>query len=150
MNPFEQIKYTKEDYRGGLSETKPDSSSKASPALTLWKAGLAQENWPKVKQAANCIHGNLYGQQLTVGWMRKQCRISGHNFSTKFAFCLGKKPNQYITYHRVEVAKILLSNNALTGIKLSTIAYELGFSIVSTFSKSFKRETGMPPSQWRE
>ena len=48
------------------------------------------------------------------------------------------------------VAKLLLSNDALKTIKLSTIAYELGFSDVSTFSKSFQRETGMLPGQWRE
>ena len=150
MNPFEQIKHTKEDYRGELSETAPDSSSEASPAAKLWRAGLAPEDWPKVKQAANCIHDNLYGLQLTVGWMKQECLISGNNFTSRFTYCLQKTPKQYITYHRVEVAKMLLSHNVLTSIKLSTIAYELGFSTVSTFSKSFKRETGMSPGQWRE
>ena len=149
MNPFEQIEHTKENYRAGLSETKSDSSSEASPAPKLWRAGVTPKDWPKVKLAASCIHGNLYGLRLTVGWMNEQCRISGNNFTSRFTYCLQKTPNQYITYHRIEVAKLLLSHNALTSIKLSTIAYELGFSTVSTFSKSFKRETGMPPSQWR-
>jgi AraC-like DNA-binding protein len=47
---------------------------------------------------------------------------------------------------RLQVARGLLSNSALP---LAEVAFRLGFSDVATFSRAFKRWTGMPPGQWR-
>jgi AraC-like DNA-binding protein len=47
---------------------------------------------------------------------------------------------------RLQVAKSLLVDPA---VSLAEIAYRLGFADLATFSRAFKRWTGMPPGQWR-
>jgi AraC-like DNA-binding protein len=47
---------------------------------------------------------------------------------------------------RLQVARSLLADPALS---LTEIAYRLGFADLATFSRAFKRWTGMPPGQWR-
>lgn len=101
-----------------------------------------------VRQVASCIHEMLFTQKLTVGWMKQQCGITSHNFASCFAHYMGRAPKRYIMWHRVAVAKKLLPNDKLANISNSLIAYELGFSSVSSFSKCFKQITGVPPSEW--
>jgi AraC-like DNA-binding protein len=47
---------------------------------------------------------------------------------------------------RLEVARGLLADPA---VSLTEVAYRLGFADLATFSRAFKRWTGMPPGQWR-
>ena len=48
---------------------------------------------------------------------------------------------------RYEVARQLLSDTTLPMI---TIAHSLGFAEASTFTRAFRRWSGMPPTRWRE
>jgi AraC-like DNA-binding protein len=48
---------------------------------------------------------------------------------------------------RCEVSRQLLAN---TDLPISQIAYALGYSAISAFSRSFRRWSGMPPGEWRE
>jgi AraC-like DNA-binding protein len=47
---------------------------------------------------------------------------------------------------RLEAARGLLADRDLP---LAKVSARLGFSDVATFSRAFKRWTGMPPGQWR-
>jgi AraC-like DNA-binding protein len=47
---------------------------------------------------------------------------------------------------RLELARTALSNPSAT---LTEVAFRLGFGDLATFSRAFKRWTGMPPGQWR-
>lgn len=59
----------------------------------------------------------------------------------------GMNFNAYINKYRIEEAIRLISD---TDRPLKTIAYDLGFSSLSTFYTYFKKEIGLPPSQYRE
>lgn len=48
---------------------------------------------------------------------------------------------------RCEVSRQLLAN---TDLPISQIAYALGYSAISAFSRSFRRWTGKTPGEWRE
>lgn len=128
MNRYEEINQTKETYRAQL----------AAP----------EEAWPpKVQQAVIFIIAHLFDPRLTIRWMKEQCRITGHNFSSRFAHYLDKTPKQYILYHRIKVAKELLRK---TGLPIVSIAMELGFSGQAVFTNTFKRQTGETPASWKK
>lgn len=59
----------------------------------------------------------------------------------------GMNFNAYINKYRIEEAIKQISG---TDTPLKTIAYDLGFSSLSTFYTLFKKEIGLPPSQYRE
>lgn len=131
MNRNEEIETTLEKHRGEMRETKTEAT-------------------PKIQQAEVFISKHLYKLELTVNMMIDECNIKRHNFSSKFEHYFGQKPKQYILHHRIAAAKKLLANPQLNDIDLSEMGYEVGFKNTSTFSKAFKRETGITPAHWRE
>lgn len=58
----------------------------------------------------------------------------------------GVQFNELVDAARVDAAKRLLADPT---VSLTAIAIDLGFADLATFSRAFKRWTGMPPGQWR-
>lgn len=131
MNRYKRVVQIKENYKNGLLE--PDLA---------WP--------PEVQRAMSCIHSYLFDPRLTVGWMREQCGINGHNFSSRFGYYTGKMPKQYILYHRTVVVKQLLSELNSRAVSISGISYELGYAEPAAFTNAFKRMAGASPSVWRK
>lgn len=75
-----------------------------------------------------------------VGFSRSQLH-------RKLKALVDKSPNQLIREMRLQRAKVLL--DAKTG-NISEIAYEVGYSNLSYFSKSFKEFFGETPSKLLE
>jgi len=55
-------------------------------------------------------------------------------------------PFQYLQNYRLDLARILLEEKDLT---VSNIAYRIGYSNVSYFSRVFKRRFGITPGKYR-
>ncbi|MDO5136772.1 MAG: helix-turn-helix transcriptional regulator, partial [Eubacteriales bacterium] len=79
--------------------------------------------------------------------------ISGHVFLSPSYVCTffknetGKTLNQYLTEYRMEKARQLLSDPRY---KISEISSRVGYSDGNYFGKSFKKHTGLSPSEYRE
>jgi AraC-like DNA-binding protein len=131
LNEWEHIEHLNETYRKKLS----------SPEL---------EGWPQVQRAVRFIHSNLFDRRLTVAWIRRECRITDHNFSARFAWLLRQTPEHYILHHRIAAAKLLLRNGTLADVHLTDIALSIGFHSLSTFDIAFKKQTGCTPGKYRK
>ena len=71
--------------------------------------------------------------------------ITARHFTTLFGENFNTTPNRYITFKRMEYAKSLL----LTGtLSVQEIADLCGYTDIYYFSKVFKKEIGVSPSQW--
>ncbi|MEX2455740.1 MAG: AraC family transcriptional regulator [Balneolaceae bacterium] len=110
---------------------------------------MAEEVPFGVREALACIHEHVFTRRLTVKWMKEYCGLNGNNFSGKFKHYVGKTPRQYWLYHRIETAKLLLKDEALTGASITDIAYSLGFNSLQAFSLTFKNYTGCSPKDFR-
>jgi AraC-like DNA-binding protein len=55
-----------------------------------------------------------------------------------------------INYHRIEEAKKRLKNRKQSEIKIINIAFDVGFGTKTAFNRTFKKYTGMTPSQYRK
>lgn len=62
-----------------------------------------------------------------------------------FRAATGLAPFEYLTVRRMEKAKQLL----LTGLEITAIANEVGYSNPSKFSAAFRRVCGCSPTDWR-
>jgi AraC-like DNA-binding protein len=51
---------------------------------------------------------------------------------------------------REEMARRIMADPAKKNVTVGELAYLLGFSEISAFSRAFKRWTGMTPTQWRD
>ncbi|TAI48827.1 helix-turn-helix domain-containing protein [Flagellimonas allohymeniacidonis] len=57
--------------------------------------------------------------------------------------------NDYINYHRIQDAKKLLTDTNAMKYTIASIAFDTGFSSLSSFNQAFKKFEGMTPSQFR-
>ncbi|MDZ7715113.1 MAG: helix-turn-helix transcriptional regulator [Balneolaceae bacterium] len=99
-----------------------------------------------VLEALNCIHANIFDQNLDVGWLKKECRINKKVFSSVFYKYLKYYPKEYILHHRLTVSKKLLLT---VDTSITFIAHSVGFTSLSSFCKTFKRKEGKKPSTWK-
>ena len=73
--------------------------------------------------------------------------ISRIQLYRKVKALLGANVNDYILNVRLQKAKYYLIENELS---ISEIAFKVGFSSASYFSKFFKSKTGVTPKEFRE
>lgn len=77
------------------------------------------------------------------------CRISGlsaRSLLRRFKAATGDTPRNYLQLMRVEAARELLET---TGLSVEAVTHRIGYDDVSSFTRLFKRHTGLPPSDYR-
>jgi AraC-like DNA-binding protein len=96
---------------------------------------------PQVGQALARIHRRPE-EGWTVGSLAKAVRLSRSVFAARFTELVGVPPMQYLARRRMHVAGRWLRENKLP---LGEIARRLGYASEPSFSRAFKRHTGVPP-----
>lgn len=88
---------------------------------------------------------NLYSS-MSVGELARLCHLSLSSFKRKFREIFGESPGKYIVGKKVEKASELLLNKDL---RVSDVAYDVGFESVGTFNRNFNLKYGKSPSEYR-
>ncbi|MBL4625817.1 MAG: helix-turn-helix transcriptional regulator [Flavobacteriales bacterium] len=91
------------------------------------------------------IHHNLYAN-LSIDELARLCHLSTSSFKRKFQESFDESPKKYITRKKVEKAADLLKSNDL---RVSDIAYDVGFDSLATFNRNFSNFFGKSPSEYR-
>ncbi|MBT2186021.1 helix-turn-helix domain-containing protein [Sphingobium nicotianae] len=86
------------------------------------------------------------GRPVTIPEIARACRLSVSHFKRAFSNTVGVSPYNWFLLARVERAKFLLSETAMS---LAEIALECGFVDQSHFTNTFVRKTGNTPYRWR-
>jgi AraC family transcriptional regulator len=71
--------------------------------------------------------------------------LSIFHFTRAFAAATGVPPHRHVSQRRLESAKAMIA----TGSSLSEIAFNCQFSSQSSFTRAFRRATGMTPAEYR-
>jgi len=86
------------------------------------------------------------GEHLSVAQLARMAGLSRKTFNARFREILGTSPGDYQIRVRIERARYLLAETALS---VKQIAYRLGYPDPYAFSKQFKRFAGCPPTRFR-
>lgn len=86
-------------------------------------------------------------EQVTLKDMAEQLRYSEIYLCRKFKEETGQTFRDYVRSRKLERAKDMMTDNALS---IRDISERLGFCSLSYFGKSFREAYGMSPSEWRE
>ncbi len=86
------------------------------------------------------------GADLSVATMAQRTAMSERNFARVFANETGVTPGEYVERVRVETARRLLEQSALS---LDDVASAAGFGSTETLRRSFHRQLGVAPSDYR-
>jgi AraC-like DNA-binding protein len=84
---------------------------------------------------------------LSLADLAAECGLSISAFGRAFRQSIGMTPSRYFTQMRIQRAKTLLRQDALS---LAHIAGTVGYSDQAHFTTAFARLTGLPPARWRE
>lgn len=85
-------------------------------------------------------------EDLTLDDLARHAYLSPSYLSHAFREWTGSSPKQYILLSRIALARELLSS---TDLSVAAVASRCGFGDVSNFIRSFKKETGTTPGQYR-
>lgn len=100
---------------------------------------------PIVANAKRYIQ-DRYQEKISLDEAAQAVNASTRHFCKVFKEATGLTFTDYLARLRVEKAKNLLQNPHL---RVSEIAFETGFDSISQFNRSFKRITGLAPTQFR-
>ena len=85
-------------------------------------------------------------EDITVADLANVACLSIFHFTRAFAGAMGVPPHRYVSQRRLESAKAMLATGRAS---LSEIALESRFSSQSSFTRAFRRATGMTPAEYR-
>jgi len=98
-----------------------------------------------ITRAKQYIHENQ-AEDLSLGQVAKAVNTSIFYFCKMFKKATGLNFTDYVSRIRVEKAKNLLLNRNL---RVSEIAYEVGFQSLTHFNRVFKKVMGQSPTEYR-
>ena len=113
----------------GFQQTTPNN--RAEP-VEIWKARKFIEEYS--------------GEELSLSKVAKTVNISANHLSEKFKQVTGTNFVEYVARIRFKNACDLLRN---PNLRISEIAFAVGFQSLSQFNRVFKRFAGKSPSQYR-
>jgi AraC-like DNA-binding protein len=87
-----------------------------------------------------------YFEPLDVGQMAKAAGLSRAHFSREFRQVFGESPHAYLLTRRLERAAALLR---ATDSSVAEICFSVGLQSVGSFTSSFRRMFGVPPTAYR-
>ncbi|SDZ58303.1 transcriptional regulator, AraC family [Jannaschia faecimaris] len=108
-----------------------------------WLAGLRD---PAVGRALRLLHGDP-ARSWTVGALAREAGVSRSVLAERFTTMLGMPPMTYLSNWRMQRAASLIKGGAVT---IAQIAEQVGYESEASFSRAFKRATGLSPAHWRQ
>lgn len=88
-----------------------------------------------------------YHEDLKLRDLAGRAHMSVSHFARLFKQYTGMPPHEYLVNYRVNEAKKMLRGS---GMSLAELAYQLGFTDETNFSRTFRRVTGTTPLNFRK
>jgi len=142
----------REEYFKNVYELKSLNEMNAWFLEKIYMAALNINNKKEKKsidlmdQARTYIKEN-YNKEITLDDVSKKIAISPYYFSKLFKKTEGNNFIDYLTNLRLTKAKELLLGG---GLSMKEISREVGYSDPNYFSRTFKKNVGVPPTEYRE
>ena len=93
------------------------------------------------------IEQHISDSNLKIVDMAETVNMGRTVFYKKMTELVGMSPSDFLRSVRMQRARQLIAKSRMT---FSEIAYNVGFTDPKYFSKCFKKDTGMTPSEYRE
>jgi AraC-like DNA-binding protein len=118
------------------------AKSENAPSELDFLAGLFD---PVEVEFKSTIRHNLYAN-LSMEELARLCHLSLSSFKRKFNDTFLVSPKKYINQKKIEKAANLLKQENL---RISDVAYEVGFDSLATFNRNFNAFFDKSPSEFR-
>ncbi|WP_169577921.1 ATP-binding protein [Salisaeta longa] len=102
---------------------------------------------PFAEQLLETINKHISNPDLTVGQLAEETALSRRQFTRRVKEATGEPPATFLRTYRLEQAQQLLDQTPET---VAEVAYAVGFKSTSSFSRSFRKATGLSPTEYME
>lgn len=107
---------------------------------------LPQSKYEIIAPAIERIHEKYLTESISIVSLAEMCGITPEYFRKIFKNFMGMSPVRYINNLRITRSRELL----LTGLySVGEVCFMSGFHDESRFSREFKKNTGVPPSEYK-
>jgi len=111
---------------------------------------MSKEDFPKIYLYRRIVQAKLFidshfHENINLADTADEALFSKFHFIRLFKNIYGKTPHQYLTYVRIENAKLLLQSR----MTVTDVCYDVGFESVSSFTGLFRRVVGQTPSSYQ-
>jgi AraC-like DNA-binding protein len=113
-----------------------------APSEVHFLAAMFRPNFAKFEEI---IKQNLYSD-ISLNEFASLCHMSLSTFKRKFKEVYNESPAKHISKMKIQKAAERLSDKNL---RISDIAYDLGYNSLTTFNRAFKEQMGKSPSEYR-
>jgi AraC-like DNA-binding protein len=113
-----------------------------APSEVDFLFSMFKSNFAKFEEV---IQHNLYSN-LDLNEFASLCHMSLSIFKRKFTAVYDESPAKYFTKMKIKRAADMLVNNDL---RVSDVAYDLGYDSLTTFNRAFKEQLGNSPTEYR-
>jgi len=113
-----------------------------APSEVDFLASMFKPNFAKFEEI---IKQNLYSD-ISINEFASLCHMSLSTFKRKFKEVYNESPAKYISKMKIQKAAERLNDKNL---RISDIAYDLGYNSLTTFNRAFKEQMGKSPSDYR-
>lgn len=124
----------------------PEAASEEEPTQEAIAATLSPLDAHFIEKLNGILENNLSDDSLNVAMLADRMCMSNSTLYRKIMSLLGVSPNEYIRRIRLAKATELLMARELT---IAEIAYRTGFGSYNSFSKVFKKEYGLSPTEYQ-
>ena len=104
-----------------------------------------EDEVPFVEEVIEAVETRLSDPGLMVSWIADAVALSRRQLTRRLKDAVGQAPAAFLRERRIERAKELLADDPET---IAEVAYAVGFRSPSSFSKTFRDETGRTPSEY--
>lgn len=94
-------------------------------------------------------HKPFLDPQLRIKSLSDKLEVPSHQISQVINERFNQNFYEFVNSHRVEEAKVLLTDPGHENFTLSSIGYEAGFNSKSAFFNAFKKNTNQTPAQFK-
>lgn len=119
--------------------------------LRAWSLSSTHPSWltaladPGIARALAALHSDP-AHPWTADELGRAAGMSRTIFFERFTSLMGEPPTTYLTRWRMHLARVSLEREQAS---LATVAERVGYTSEAAFSRAFKREVGVSPSEWR-
>ena len=128
------------DNRLRIQKILRDQTSVPGPDVT---DGMNPHDKDFLAKLFGLVEKHLSEEDFNVTTLALELGMSRTSLFSKTKSLLGESPQAFLTSFRLNRAKELLRHGDLN---VSEVAYKVGFSTLTGFSRSFKNQFGVPPS----
>lgn len=111
-----------------------------------WKVSSQASGWSRIRSALDLLHGRFADGGLRIADVARAATLSPSHFALLFRKQMGMPIHRYLRELRIRRACALMADRATP---LAELARSTGFADVYSFSKAFRKVTGMAPGKFR-